>query len=313
MQTPTLRASATPISVITPCTRRILSPLILTVALSLFPQSSWAQNRFEENAKHFEYDSTTPLNVRELSVRSENGVLIHDLTYASPRGGSVSAYLVVPKIQGKLAAILWGHWMMPKSPLDNREEFLAEAIAIAPAGVMSLMIDDPQARSGFHEISESLTFAQQVVDLRRGIDLLLSRPDVDPNRIAYVGHSYDSEAGAVLDAVDKRLTAVVLMGGPQWSKDSAPDSGAWDDPASYVTHLGPASAFFQCGLHDEWDPVVDAKEYFRRSTGPKQIKFYDSGHALNAEARRDRFIFLREHLRLRELPPGAFDKVPQTH
>jgi hypothetical protein len=49
----------------------------------------------------------------------------------------------VPNQKGKFAAILWGHWMMPKSPTANRSEFLNEAVAIAPAGVVSLLIVRP--------------------------------------------------------------------------------------------------------------------------------------------------------------------------
>ena len=56
--------------------------------------------------------------------------------------------------------------------------------------------------------------AQQVIDLRCGVDLLLSRSDVDPQRIAYVGHSWDAGTGAI-DAIDKRIAAFVFMGGPQ--------------------------------------------------------------------------------------------------
>jgi cephalosporin-C deacetylase-like acetyl esterase len=49
--------------------------------------------------------------------------------------------------------------------------------------------------------------AQQVIDLRRALDLLLSHDDVDPKRIAYVGHSFDANCGAILDVVDKRFAA----------------------------------------------------------------------------------------------------------
>ena len=61
----------------------------------------------------------------------------------------------------------------------------------------------------------------------------------------------------------------------------------------HVTHLGPAPALFQYGLQDEeWVPLKDAKDYFAMSSGPKEVKFYDSGHAFNAQARLDRFEFL---------------------
>ena len=51
-----------------------------------------------------------------------------------------------------------------------------------------------------------------VVCIRRAIDLLLARPDIDPSRVGYVGHSYGGNAGAVLTAVDKRIKTFVLVG-----------------------------------------------------------------------------------------------------
>src|SRR6202011_3560940 len=54
---------------------------------------------------------------------------------------------------------------------------------------------------------------QAVVDLRRGIDLLLARPDVDAKRLAYVGHSYGAQWGSILSAVDKRMKTSILMAG----------------------------------------------------------------------------------------------------
>jgi dienelactone hydrolase len=157
---------------------------------------------------------------------------IHDITYQSSAGRTVPAYLVVPKGGGKFAAILWGHWLMPNSPSANRSEFLDEATALAKAGVMSLLIDTPQARPGF--VPERKSFgsqpselvAEQVVDLRRGVDLLLSRSDVDPKRIGYVGHSWDARTGAILDAIEKRLSAFVFMGGPISTRDNVLTSDA---------------------------------------------------------------------------------------
>jgi cephalosporin-C deacetylase-like acetyl esterase len=311
--------------------RRSLIASLLLVLL----RSGFAQDSFTQDAKHFDYDSSAPLDVKELSTKSRDGVSIHEITYASPKGGRVSASLIVPQGNGKFAAILWGHWMMPHSPVANRQEFLEEAVALAPAGVVSLLIDAPQVREGFKPGASSSIFEQQVVDLRRGADLLLSRSDVDPKRMAYVGHSFDAGAGAVLDAVDKRFAAFVFMGGPQSVRElilssdsprmvalrkSTPtdkleqelQSVAWTDPDSYAAHLGPAPALFQYGLHDEeWVPLQDAKDYFAMSSGPKEVKFYDSDHALNAQARGDRFAFLREHLRLSPLPAGSLENVPQ--
>jgi hypothetical protein len=54
---------------------------------------------------------------------------------------------------------------------------------------------------------------QQDVNLRRGADLLLARKVVDPNRLAYVGHSCDGSAGGFLSGTEKRFKAFVIMAG----------------------------------------------------------------------------------------------------
>ena len=74
---------------------------------------------------------------------------------------------------------------------------------------------------------------------------------------------------------------------------------AWADAGTYASKLGPAPALFQYGLHDDkWVPLVDAKDYFAKASGPKRVEFYDADHALNAKARMDRDSFLRETLKL---------------
>jgi cephalosporin-C deacetylase-like acetyl esterase len=311
----------------------IISSILAALLLTLI-RTAPAQVTFMQDVKHFDYDATTALDVQELSVQSHDGVSIHELTYASPKGGRVPATLIVPSRKGNFAAILWGHWVMPNSPTANRKEFLAEATALAPAGVVSLLIDAPQAREGFKP-GQGSPLVQQVVDLRRGMDLLLSRKDVDPKRIAYVGHSFDAGTGAILDAVDKRFAAFVFMGAPQsmrrfvlttdspqvvaYRNSMSPEKleqtlleTAWTDPGSYAAHLGPAPAFFQYALHDAWTPLDGAKDYFATSAGPKEVKYYDSDHALNADARHDRIAFLREHLALPPLPPATLEGIPQT-
>jgi hypothetical protein len=155
------------------------------------------------------------LNVKQISVKVRDGVTIQDITYTGSNRDTVPAYLVIPKGSGKFAGAIWGHWLMPGAANSNRDEFLDEAIALAPAGVVSLLIDAPQSRPNFKRMPNPVLIAQQVVDLRRGLDLLLSRPDVDATRIAYVGHSWDAGTGAILDAADKRFAAFVFMSGPQ--------------------------------------------------------------------------------------------------
>jgi dienelactone hydrolase len=308
--------------------------LIAATIVMLLIGTASSQDAVTPDTRHFDYSETAALGITDVSVQRRDGVIFHNITFVSPKGGTVPAYLVLPTGPGPYAAIIWGHWLMPNSPVSNREEFLNEAIAIAPAGVVSLLIDAPQARPGFKPAPNPTLIAQQVIDLRRGIDLLRARPEVDSKRIAYVGHSWDAGAGAILGGVDKRITAFVFMAGPQsnleyvLSSDSprmvsarqgkdmtkveqTMRANAWADPGSYAALLGPAPALFQYGLKDEeWVPLKDAKDYFALSTGPKEAQFYDSGHALNKQARLDRFKFLQQHLALSSLQSGALENVP---
>ena len=285
---------------------------------------------------HFDYEQKAPLDIQEVSVAQRAEVAIHDISYASPKGGRVPAYLVVPKGKGPFAGVIWGHWYQDGSEFLNRKEFLEEAIALAPSGVVSLLPDGPIARPGHVPITKPLdelqiTYrVQAIVDMRRGADLLLGRGDVDPKRLAYVGHSYNAATGAFLAGIDKRFKAFVLMAGnlsdevdmkSKEFQDFRKQVGAekvdafvakylWLDQGKYVAHAAPAAVFLQYATKEEYLTPERAREYYALVSEPKTLKFYDAPHALNAEARRDRIAFLAKELSLKAPDAAAIATVP---
>jgi cephalosporin-C deacetylase-like acetyl esterase len=301
---------------------RLTTCVVLFCSLPYSSAFAFAQSANSDTGAHFSYDRDAPLNFKQISVKEQDGVTVQDITYTGSNGDTVPAYLVIPKGGGRFAGVIWGHWLMPGAANSNRDEFLQEAVALAPSGVVSLLVDSPQARPGFKPTPTPVLIAQQVIDLRRGVDLLLTQGDVDAKRIAYVGHSWDAGTGAILDALDKRLAAFVFMSGPQsmleyvLSSDSprmvpmrkttdmakveeSMKANSWSDPGSYADNLGPAPALFQYGLHDEeWVPLKDAKDFVAMTAGPKTVQYYESDHALNSQATMDRDDFLRKTLRL---------------
>lgn len=64
--------------------------------------SSVAAAQTPEMLMHFDYDKNAPLGIKEIGVEKRGGVRIHDITYVSPKGGVVPAYLVVPNGKGPL-------------------------------------------------------------------------------------------------------------------------------------------------------------------------------------------------------------------
>ena len=166
--------------------------------------------------------------------------------------------------------------------MKNRNEFLQEALVLARCGAASLLIDTPFVRPGFvadpdllgSAVQASEVEQQQVVDLRRGLDLLLSRSDIDSTRIAYVGHSFSAHAGAILAGVEKRIQSFVLMASGYADEENTltsqnPDivkirqqlgeekirayfrEYAWDDPIYYLPHSAPAAVFLQFANKDQ--------------------------------------------------------------
>ncbi len=312
--------------------------LLLAIVQVLLGQNS--KIRFEELVHNFDYDRNAPLDLKEAGEEDRGGVAVHDISYASPRGGRAPAYLVIPAGKGPFAAVLFGHWMMPGSPMKSRKEFLDEAVLLARSGAASLLIDAPQVRPGFVEDEEPTSpqsiFAaqQQVIDFRRGLDLLLARPDIDPKRIAYVGHSFDAHVGGILTGVEKRIQSFVLMAGSfaseeyvmdpenqemlklrkQMGEDKIKDfltKYAWDDPVHYVGHSAPAFVFLQFGNRDEPIPEKLARHYYHLFGSPKKIAFYDAGHSLNSTARRDRVQWLVERLGLKPVTESALSEIPE--
>jgi dienelactone hydrolase len=286
-----------------------------------------------------EYDHAAPLEIRENGASKRGAVEVHDISYASPKGGRVPAYLVVPSGKGPFAAVIWGHWYWGNSPQRNRSEFLDEAVALAPSGVVSLLTDGPIARPGHVESKDLLDessatdLIQQIVDVRRGADLLLARKDVDPERLAYVGHSYNATAGAFVSGLDKRFKAFVLMAGGLSDQvdlktkeyqdfrqkvgpekfDALQAKYDWLDPGKFVSHASPATVFLQYGTQEEFLTPERDKEYFAIVSEPKKFKLYEAPHALNAEARRDRFAFLAEQLKLKPLDPAVVSAIPELY
>jgi dienelactone hydrolase len=315
-----------------------------------------AQPKAEENGEppkpsypdllpRYDYDSHAALEMRETDVQMRDKVRLIELNYAGASGDRVPAYLLIPPGGGPFPAIIWGHWLMKGSPLANKDEFLEEALALAHSGVVSLLIDAPQVRHEWVEAKsdagpmeavkqQSEATVHQVTDLRRGIDLLYGRPDVDRKRIAYVGHSWDAHVGAIMAGVETRITAYVLMASGYSDQEEAFASKdpqrvaqikqvgeenvrefyreyAWDDPFYFLGHTDRESIFLQFASGDPITKETAQKYLDRFSSKDKKMEFYNAGHALNAAARLDRDRWLQKHLSIKKIDEKALEEIPQ--
>jgi dienelactone hydrolase len=259
----------------------------------------------------FDYDAGAPLNVRVSSSHLEDGVRISELTYASPKGGRAPALLFVPSGRGPFAGLILQHGLP-----GSKEDVALDAEDLAGLGAVVIAIDAPFARRSGAPIAftrrDRKEQIQLIVDLRRAVDLLRARADVDDDRIAYLGESYGAAMGGLLAGVEHRIAAFVLMSGDSGLVEhfSGPEDRlgplfmlsparrrAWlaamrpIEPLRWVKRAS-APILFLFGRHDHLVPVRDQTRYWRAAPDPKEIRWYDSDHMLLPQAWCDAARFL---------------------
>lgn len=262
----------------------------------------------------FHYDPSASLDVHELGVEPRGDATVHDLTFVGVKD-PIKAYLVTPGQPGPHAAILYVHWLGDPAT-TNRTEFLDEAVALAGRGVVSLLVDTMWAKPKWYgqrvpeeDYDRSV---QQVIELRRAMDLLLAQPGIDPSRVAYVGHDFGAMYGMIAGGLDRRAKTYVFMAGVPHFIDWAlfahqpKDLAAYRqqiaplDPVNFVPALAPATVFFQFANRDEYVSAAQASESYVAAGVRKQMTTYAAGHDLHtAEVAADRVAWLAKELGLK--------------
>jgi uncharacterized protein len=278
---------------------------------------------FETNRQLFEYDREASLDIQEVSSRIADGLSVIEITYASPKGGRVPATLLVPQGTGPFAGLVM-----------QRSMELEFGMRYAHYGAVVIYVDPPSFRPQDTGPRGILTFTEQdrgeqiqlIIDLRRAIDLLMARPDVDPERIAYLGVSYGGAMGGLLAGIDHRpRTYVLIVGDGGWvTHQTNPENltmslnefseeyKAWIDamwpiePIHYVSHASPTPLLFQNAVRDQYVNVGDAIRYQDVANEPKKIIWYDSEHwPLPDEVIMDSVKWLQQFIGPLELEPSG--------
>lgn len=283
-----------------------------------------------ESLPLFDYDQQAPLDIQEVDSWHESNATWYDITYTSPKGGRVPATLVVPDGRGPFAGIIVMHGM----PSTRQDSFWMGKI-YAGYGAVVILVDAPFNRpeNASRPLIRgvSLTFTEQdaedqiqlIVDLRRAVDLLTARPDVDPDRIAYAGLSYGGAMGGLFAGVEDRLQAYALIVGDgglvmhligpddrdnyygsPFFMISEERQEVWLDamwpiePLHFVGRAAPAALLFQNGIKDVAVPPSDALRYQEAGSEPKQIIWYDLDHGLvwQNQPLRDHVEWLQQYI-----------------
>jgi len=149
-------------------------------------------------------------------------------------------------------------------------------------------------------------------DLQRAVDVLLAQDNVDAARIAFTGYSYGGMVGVHFVGIERRLKAAVITAGhggmvtlatagnriqslstvpcatrTAWFRDNTPIEGI-----RFIPGASPTALLFQIARFDTAILPEDAQAAYDAASSPKEVLYYDTGHALDPQAVMDRFAWL---------------------
>jgi serine/threonine protein kinase len=268
-------------------------------ALDVYKVKSVPDSIFEVYKEQFAYDKTD-LNA-QLELRDENSDewIIEWITFDAAYGGErMAAVLFLPKkAKPPYQTVIYfpGEQAIFRSSskdLENDMEFNIFLSFIVKNGRAALypvykgtMERGDSAlipialgyESNSHKFSEYLI--QLVKDVRRCIDYLEARQDIDSSRLAYYGMSWGATLGAIVPAVEARFKASVLVAGGFDLVHARPRPEAND--LNYVTRVkiptlminGRYDSFFsyETAIKPMFDLLGTAEEH-------KELKLYETDH-----------------------------------
>jgi dienelactone hydrolase len=241
--------------------------------------------------RQFEYDRT-PLKARVDSVdeASSDDWIKETITFDAAYGGErVRAYLYLPRrgLPPYQTVVAFpgdgGFGIRSSEQLRPAEHFLKSGRAYLFPVYKSTYERGDELTSSMP--NESNTYREHVVywskDLRRSIDYLETRPDIDTQRLAFFGVSWGGRMAPVMLAIEHRFKAAVVTVAGLRHQTAQPEA----DPFNYLPRVTRPVLMLN-GRYDFYFPVeTSQRPYFERLGTPPADKawmVYDRSHSVPA-------------------------------
>jgi dienelactone hydrolase len=192
---------------------------------------------------------------------------------------------------------------------SSRKERMADTIgrALAARGVAALAIDLPlhgerdaplQRQSLLNPLALVRHWRLALAECAAALDCLADHERYDPSRLAIVGYSLGALVGVSAAARDSRVRAVVLAAAGDFPLGTPLERlvRRIADPIKAVRKLTGRPLLMAHGRFDRTVAPRDAQRLFDAAGEPKEMRWWNAGHILPAEAVEDAAAWLARQL-----------------
>lgn len=270
-------------------------PLLVMALLIPFLISGCHSSKGLSSKSYYSYDNKAPLEAVTNSV-GKYGDIYYNVEFSSTHHQRVTGILSYPEQVGPPPPVI----ILIHGLGDNKDVDYIKAgeVLFREAGYAVLRIDlynhgarkvedfkfsfDGPARYRSREV-----VTQSVFDLRRALDFIESREDLDHNRVGYFGISLGGMIGTILSGVDDRIKAPVialagggmsLMFGLQALSEENKNYLSIMDPIHYVEQITPRPLLMINAESDEVIPPSTSRSLYKKAKDPRKIIWYPATH-----------------------------------
>ena len=247
-------------------------------------------------ASYYEYDQGLPLMDSIKLVKDTTGYRLFYVTYRSVHDAEVTGLLSLPgNADPPFPTVILIHGHGDRKTVDYIE---AGNDYLLDAGYAVLRLDiynhgDRHKYNYDFDLTGKTRYwsrdiiTQTVFDLRRAVDFIHTRDELDPDRIGYMGISLGGFIGTVFCSVEKRVKVpVIVLAGGRLNLMFGMDALSADtknylsviDPVYFVDGIYPRPLLMINAENDDVVPPVTSKLLFKAAREPKEIIWYPAKH-----------------------------------
>ncbi len=256
-------------------------------------------------APPYPVDHAKPLEAKQEVTREADNHTQYRVEFNGIKDDRVPAYLYVPKRKGDAKAALYPAILLQYGSGGNKTSGYIVEIGklFAARGYVVLTIDSPgqgERRKKDNKPASILGLlgTDQVMhycgDYCRAVDYLESRPDVDKDRLGYVGISWGAITGITYVAYDPRIKAVgSMVGGGNFlglytkkdAEKAATEGSTSSDPVHHVARIAPRPLLFINVTKDQMILKSWAQSLHKHAGVGSKVVWIDTDHYFNGADR----------------------------